>query len=283
MTRAMFALVCLVFLATFAPVACAPDNALGPTIGIGEPHVGDPCYIGGGRPSVLYIPCRHVCAEEHYECIAERWECISPPIGVCTRLPPSTDAGPEASADVTTDASETTVITDASSDAPRDTSAEASTDAAADVNRDVSTDAATDAGDAGPRPGDTCTNGQGVCTRSGIVSVVNGRLVCTGYDPGLPGMEICNYVDDDCDGLVDEGGVCVCHPGQQYPCYGGSQATQGRGICRVGYHVCNTTGNDLGSCMQQVLPNVRGEICANRLDDDCDGATDEAPCVTLAP
>ena len=76
--------------------------------------------------------------------------------------------------------------------------------------------------------------------------------------------------------------------GRQYPCYEGNQATQSRGICRAGYRVCAPSGMAFGPCMNQVLPNPRGEICANGYDDDCDGTTDEHTaggndCVTIVP
>lgn len=47
------------------------------------------------------------------------------------------------------------------------------------------------------------TCGVGACQRSSVC--VNDQVSCT---PGSPGAEICNSIDDDCDGAVDEDNVC---------------------------------------------------------------------------
>ena len=48
----------------------------------------------------------------------------------------------------------------------------------------------------------------------------------------LPGAETCNELDDDCDGVVDDG--CVCRRGETRACYDGPAATAGVGVCRAG-------------------------------------------------
>lgn len=83
--------------------------------------------------------------------------------------------------------------------------------------------------------------------------------------------EICNGVDDDCDGLVDED-----FPEKGRPCRSG-----GFGVCAgSGTLVCRADG--LGLECQVTLPggSPAPEAC-NTLDDDCDGAIDEGcpPCV----
>jgi hypothetical protein len=52
------------------------------------------------------------------------------------------------------------------------------------------------------------TCGTGACSAAGQASCQNGSIVdsCT---PGAPSPETCNGVDDDCDGAIDEGGVCA--------------------------------------------------------------------------
>jgi len=81
--------------------------------------------------------------------------------------------------------------------------------------------------------------------------------------------EICNGLDDDCDGEVDEGEVCVgdCVPGSEQECL----VDDLQGICAQGIQVCDHY-ELWGSCQQVNEPTT--EIC-NCLDDDCDGEVDE--------
>jgi len=96
---------------------------------------------------------------------------------------------------------------------------------------------------------DECEEGQWIC--------VAGALVCddtTGND-----VEVCNGVDDDCDGAVDED-----DPILGTPCDGADsdECEEGQWICVAGTLVCDdTTGDDIETC--------------NGNDDDCDGAVDE--------
>ena len=95
------------------------------------------------------------------------------------------------------------------------------------------------------------TCGIGACQRSSICT--NDVSSCT---PGSPTTEICNNIDDDCDGSVDEALFRSC----------GTDV----GECVAGNETCSTGA--WGACMGSVGPST--EICDNK-DNDCDGSVDD--------
>jgi hypothetical protein len=121
--------------------------------------------------------------------------------------------------------------------------------------RDDDCDGMVDEGN--PGGGGACNTGlPGVCSQ-GSVTCTNGALACR--QNLQPTAEVCNGMDDNCNGTVDEG-----NPG------GGAACNTGRpGICAQGTVLC--LGGAL-ACNQIAQP--RTETC-NNLDDDCDGAVDE--------
>jgi hypothetical protein len=108
----------------------------------------------------------------------------------------------------------------------------------------------------------------GICV-PGTSACVGGKLQCNGGT--APGTEVCNGLDDNCDGVVD---------GMTFACYSGPAGTQGVGICRSGTQACTATAgsgvDSRGSCVGEVDPGV--EVC-NGLDDDCNGKIDDVPTV----
>jgi len=85
-----------------------------------------------------------------------------------------------------------------------------------------------------------------------------------------PIREICNGIDDDCNGEIDDGISCECLLGESREC---GLAT---GVCMPGYRMC-IDGEWSAECINDTGPT--DEICDNGLDDDCDGDTDEHECI----
>ncbi len=116
----------------------------------------------------------------------------------------------------------------------------------------------------------------------GVGPCVAGTRVCMGegqFGPcegaTLPKPEDCGtYLDDDCDGTVNEADVgCVCPPLSMQGCYSGTPDTDGVGTCKAGNHVCETSGLAYGPCLDEVVPAA--ELCGNGEDEDCDDQADE--------
>jgi len=110
------------------------------------------------------------------------------------------------------------------------------------------------------RVGDACTAGIGACMGTGTWSCVGTELRCSAT-AGTPSPEVCDGLDNDCNGAIDM---------NVESCYTGRPGSASVGICRPGYRVC--TAGAWGSCEGEVLPAL--EVCGNDVDEDCNGIRD---------
>jgi hypothetical protein len=139
-----------------------------------------------------------------------------------------------------------------------------------------------------------CGNATPPCT-AGMTACTNGQIVCQGGTQ--PTQEICNNIDDNCDGMVDNapladapgpglsgcwtlpGNCCSFGPLSWCPPAGGNCNSTGTLTvpCQTGTLVCST-GN--WACTNPVNPSP--EIC-DGLDNNCDGAADNVAVIDCVP
>ncbi|MGH7963609.1 MAG: MopE-related protein, partial [Candidatus Binatia bacterium] len=86
-----------------------------------------------------------------------------------------------------------------------------------------------------------CTVGQGACQNSGtFVCTIDGDDTECSATPGIPDMEVCNNIDDDCDGTVDDDPTDAsqtCTTGQPGVCNAGTTACTD-GTLSAPFHNC---------------------------------------------
>ncbi|MHC4838973.1 MAG: MopE-related protein, partial [Planctomycetota bacterium] len=121
----------------------------------------------------------------------------------------------------------------------------------------------TDAGGAGLRADARTMDAAGGPVPNADAAPIDVDASVCPVDPPRP--EGCDQVDEDCDGRVDEGGVCACEPGAVSAC--GTDV----GECVAGTQTCLADGT-LDRCIGARGPT--DEAC-DGLDNDCDAIVDE--------
>ncbi len=110
-----------------------------------------------------------------------------------------------------------------------------------------------------------CANGTQTASDTGA----SGGMTASAGSGQCAPQELCNGVDDNCDGRVDEG--CACKAGDTQECWSGDPTLKGVGACKAGKQTCDDQGR-WGGCQGEVVQTK--EVC-NGVDDDCNGLVDE--------
>ncbi len=110
--------------------------------------------------------------------------------------------------------------------------------------------------------GTACSLGIGGCEGTGVM-VCNAMGAACNAVEGAASTEICDGIDNNCDGDVDEG-----NPGSGMTCASGLA-----GLCSAGITACV---NGALLCNANVMPGTVVETC-NGIDDNCNGIPDDGP------
>ncbi len=136
--------------------------------------------------------------------------------------------------------------------------------------------------------GCSAANEHGECqgTRQCTVPGLDGLTACTAQEPGA---EVCDGVDNDCDGKIDNLPSATCEVTNDYgTCTGAAKCVEGAYVCEAKtpeLEICDHKDNDCDGETDEGYPNTDGDALADCLDpdDDDDGVDDAQDNCPLVP
>ena len=102
--------------------------------------------------------------------------------------------------------------------------------------------------------------------KNGLWLLVTGLLVLAGGCHLIVGIRDAEPYPTDAS--AGAGGTTACTSSQTQVCYGGSEQTEGVGVCKSGTQTCTSEG-EWGACEGEILPGT--EDCSAPADEDCNG------------